>query len=846
MYLKRLELSGFKSFATHTSFVFDMGLTVVVGPNGSGKSNVSDALRWVFGEQKQSLLRGKKADDVIFAGSDKKPRMGSAEVVAVFDNADRRMPLDAPEVAIARRVDRSGNSTYLINGAQVKLQDVAELVLQSGIGTSRAAVVSQGTVDQLVAGGPQELKLLLDEASGVRIYHLRKEKTLRRLEQTSGNLQRAEDRLKEMEPRVKLLQRQVDKYKQRGEIQNNLRSLQKDWFVWRKNKIIFEISNLKKRTENIRLDETAKLEVLKKLNLERENLLKEEETFDKKWDELRRQESLLGQERAACLDRQTVAKVKLEFLSVGNSTGVGQARELGVQAEEINALIQKSEEQLLNLSEKEISLKTELVSVLSALENSHKSPDFSSISVAREGLESFRSLVLDVGRKIETAQDLFVLKKYWEDLFSGFQGFYERIRGFFFEEAHTQAQEQNLKILDRKNVLEANLLQIRAEMVALEGKKAWQAEEQKKIQEKLLRLQNIDTLDAAGSSANTWQEELKKADLQMAEIESRKKILEQAFFEHSELAKSFRNNLRSIELSISEAQKSLDTVKEFSTKILVEQSRLDTLFSELQNELSSEVDGLTIAEINSPAITTNIQDEQQSENIRKQILRLSMQLSSIGEVDDLTIKEYEESERDYSELKFQVEDLKKSREDLLQVIGELDARIRETFHTSFSAVDEKFQEYFKLLFGGGSAKLVLLEESPLVAEDEGEAQVKTKRAVTGIDIKATPPGKKLVSVQALSGGERALSAIALLCAMIACFPAPIVVLDEADAALDEANTVRFGQILASLSHRTQFVTVTHNRETMAKADVLYGVTMGDDGVSRVLSIKLDQAAQYAK
>ena len=537
--------------------------------------------------------------------------------------------------------------------------------------------------------------------------------------------------------------------------------------------------------------------------------------------------------------------MKLE-LSAGDTTGVSQTRGLGEQAEEIAALIQKSEEQLLNLSEKEISLKTELMSVLSALENSHKSPDFSSISVAREGLESFRSLVLDLGRKIETAQDLSVLKKYWEDLFSGFQGFYDRIRGFFFEEAHTQAQEQNLKILDRKNVLETNLLQIRAEIVAVEGKKAWQAEEQKKIQEKLLRLQNINTLDAAGSSANTWQEELGKADLQMAEIESRKKILEQAFSEHSELAKSFRNSLRSIESSMVDAQKSLDTVKEFSTKLLVEEARLDTLFSELQNELSSEVDGATIVEINSSGATSSIQDEQQSEMIRKQILKLSMQMSSIGEVDDLTIKEYEESERDYSELKFQTEDLKKSREDLLQVVSELDSRIRETFHASFTSVDEKFQEYFKLLFGGGSAKLVLLEESPVVSDDESENQVKTKRAVTGIDIKATPPGKKLVSVQALSGGERALSAIALLCAMIACLPAPIMVLDEADAALDEANTVRFGQILSSLSHRTQFVTVTHNRETMAKADVLYGVTMGDDGVSRVLSIKLDQAAQYAK
>jgi chromosome segregation protein len=154
-----------------------------------------------------------------------------------------------------------------------------------------------------------------------------------------------------------------------------------------------------------------------------------------------------------------------------------------------------------------------------------------------------------------------------------------------------------------------------------------------------------------------------------------------------------------------------------------------------------------------------------------------------------------------------------------------------------------------LLFGGGQAKLSLLyEQLENIEGEEGTSQnVQVgKKNISGIDIKATPPGKKLALVQSLSGGERALTSIALLCAMIACFPAPIVVLDEADAALDEANTVRFGQILASLSSKTQFITVTHNRETMAKADVLYGVTMGQDGVSKVLSIKMDQAAVYAK
>src|SRR5580704_12262080 len=230
MYLKRLEIQGFKSFAQKTTLEFSSGVIAIVGPNGSGKSNIADCLRWVLGEQSAKIIRGKKSDDVIFAGSDKKTRLGFAEVTATFDNSDRRIPVDASEVAIGRRVDRSGESEYLLNGNKVRLLDIVDLVLKSNIGTSRYTVIGQGTIDQMILAGPTEIKNLLDEASGVKNYYIKREKTLRRLEQTTQNLMRAEDLIAEIEPRLKSLRRQAKKMEARAEIEQELKVYQRESF----------------------------------------------------------------------------------------------------------------------------------------------------------------------------------------------------------------------------------------------------------------------------------------------------------------------------------------------------------------------------------------------------------------------------------------------------------------------------------------------------------------------------------------------------------------------------------------------------------------------------------------
>ncbi len=288
---------------------------------------------------------------------------------------------------------------------------------------------------------------------------------------------------------------------------------------------------------------------------------------------------------------------------------------------------------------------------------------------------------------------------------------------------------------------------------------------------------------------------------------------------------------------------------------MVEKARFDTHMEALQAEVPAEM----FASIKGKR---NFQHVPEAD---AKIAKLKNQLEMIGGMDDLTMKEYQETEQRYAYLSSQVSGTAARHRRPARSNGRADRHIRRQFSDAFTRIDEKFQSYFRTLFNGGRAYLSAIK--PTVQEKSGDEQAedepdaaepKTQEEkilakyqdapgnVDGIDIKATPPGKKLSSISALSGGERALTSIALLSALLSCFPSPFVVLDEVDAALDEANTIRFAEILGTLASQTQFVTVSHNRETMRKAHTLYGITMGDDSVSKVISLKIDQAQAYAK
>lgn len=361
-----------------------------------------------------------------------------------------------------------------------------------------------------------------------------------------------------------------------------------------------------------------------------------------------------------------------------------------------------------------------------------------------------------------------------------------------------------------------------------------------------------------------WQsllEQEKRIQTEVEEIGLQVKNAEQSLKAFYDSEEQKNKQFREIESSLHVHQAELSKIKDFETAVQIDKAKYDTQMQILVDEVCRILEPQVLEEFTKQEIVAVTPELEQK------IVRLKNQLDMIGGMDDLTVKEYEETESRYGNLSNQVGDLKKSMEDLRTIMDELDEHIKTKFNESFHKINEKFESYFRVLFNGGRAYLSLLKqeeqaEQELDSENEADENAEQNSLrpeekivkkyehgasnIIGVDIKATPPGKKLANIQALSGGERSLTAIALLCALLTCFPSPFVVLDEVDAALDDANTIRFAQILGTLAHQTQFITITHNRETMSQSSMLYGVTMGEDGVSKLLSVKLEQAKAFAK
>jgi chromosome segregation protein len=256
--LKSLELHGYKTFAVISEFEFPGMVTAVVGPNGSGKSNIADALRWVLGEQSYSLLRGKKTEDMIFAGSEQRPRAGMASASITFDNSDGWLPIDFSEVSITRRAYRDGDNEYLLNGQRVRLRDISELLAQSGLAERTYTIIGQGLVDAALALKPEERRRLFEEAAGIGLFRSRKEEAINRMEVTRRNLDRVKDILAELEPRLQSLEKQARRAMDYERIKADLRLLLRDWYGyhWHRSQLEVKRSRELLKGQEIRLEET--------------------------------------------------------------------------------------------------------------------------------------------------------------------------------------------------------------------------------------------------------------------------------------------------------------------------------------------------------------------------------------------------------------------------------------------------------------------------------------------------------------------------------------------------------------------------------------------------------------
>lgn len=760
MFLQKLEIQGFKSFANKTVLEFPnagrrgKGITTVVGPNGSGKSNIADAIRWVLGEQSVKMLRGKKSEDVIFSGSDKKARLGLAEVSLHFNNEDHTIPIDYPEVIITRRLYRDGESEYLINKAKARLQDIVLLLAKANLAQRTYCVIGQGMVDSILSATLQERKEFFDEAAGVLQYRIKRDQALSKFKATLENLVQTDLMIQEIEPRVRSLGRQVKRLEKREEVEKELKAAQRRYYgrLW-------EELETKAKGQTIRLKEVEKNKEVK------ENSLR------------------------SIVNNLAVAEKKTQRTEIFN---------------QLQTEYEKVYEQKNILREKEIILKNKLeMSRRVEIEESRPITNFDIINKLERFLERQDQLVAIISAAISVG-DFGKIKDQFIALNKEFREFIGAVKN------PTAAAK---RIIHEDPTLVKELAEIQNEMA--------------KIVEGLKDVQN--------KIANFNQEEEKK-NKELFDLQREFQSVQQ---EVNELARQYN-------------------------EINIELARFETRQEDLENEINRELGNI--------GDLAGDRGEELSElEAQSKIQQLKHQLELIGGIDPETIKEYEETKTRYDFLTGQSKDLEDAIKSLEKAIEQLDEAIKKQFDEAFKQINHEFEQYFRILFNGGKASLVKVSVSPEVKEpsgneDEGieagiemveqkqeagvlkEAENFSKRLrerekenYSGIEIQATPPGKRLKNINMLSGGERALTSIALICAIISNNPSPFVVLDEVDAALDESNSIRFAEILDRLSDKTQFIAISHNRATMQKAILLYGVTMGDDSVSKLLSIDLAEA-----
>ncbi len=726
MRLKSLELAGFKSFAQKTSLDFTAGITGIVGPNGSGKSNVIDAIRWLLGERDAKNIRGARVEDLIFAGTPQKARMGMAQATMTFDNSDHFFPVDYDEVSVSRRINRSGDSEYFLNESAVRLRDIVDFFAKARLGTRGLTIVNQGSADLFVRATPKERRTMVEEVLGLRQFQLKKHEAERKLVSTKFNLEKVRAMIDELMPHLRLLRRQASKYEKQAEVEKDLRDHEARYFGGRLAEIENDLKSVEPEIARVEKEIKAKRDELKILQTELAKVEKSGPKGDENFQNFKKEQaSLLGK------------KSQLQ-------TSVGR---LEAQAEF-----------LANQPKSEVKA----AEAITLLDEARRTIE----SVLNDGvLESIKTALKGLVAKIASA------------LSGG-----------------NDDRESKVKNL---------------------------------IQQKEKSASDLAAVDAKLAELGSMEQKLAE------DLRGFNAIFKKAF--------------EAVEAKRDEAQK-LENEK---NKLMFDRERVIIRRQELGNLAAQSGRKLAEFEIRQDLSGSDFPD------LEKRMFKLRAELAGIGDLDPALIKEAQETEARYAFLETQMNDLDKASDDLKTLIIDLDEKIHTEFSRNLKAISEQFDHYFKLMFGGGKAglKLVKPEEAPKEIDPEvteqpiEEAKDEDEEHTVdhgGLEVSVSIPRKKISGLDMLSGGERSLVSIAALFAMISVSPPPFLVLDEVDAALDERNARRFSDLISDFSKKTQFILVTHNRATMEAAEILYGVTMGDDGTSRVLSIKLEQAELSAQ
>ena len=855
MQFKKVDLTGFKSFVERTPFFIEKGLTGIVGPNGCGKSNIVEAIRWCMGETSAKSMRGSGMEDVIFSGTANKTSKNIAEVSLTLDNSDKDGPIQFKEldlINIKRRIEKDKGSRYFINDKEVRAKDVQTLFADLSTGAHSPSMISQGRIGALVTAKPTDRRLILEEAAGISGLHVRRHESELRLNSAENNLKRADELRRQQEKQLENLKKQAVEASKYKSISEEVKKIEAGLYYIKLNEIEKELSitkeilgesddeisgltieinhnnNLLEESNNklkpLRDKNIEILSKLQRLNLELQNLDEEEkraktekEKLIKSQDTVKtdidREKNIISEaqsnERRLSEEKNNLIDTEKKYYDLEKQT----ESDLQKNTEEL-----KKEQDKLEIISKNLSLSTHGKNYISYLNNINQNLENAKTQIennenqkAKSTIDNIIIAINDETKRLESisaessAEEITELTskiRFAQEKYASALSKHESIKTETIKRKerikNIESEIQNWKNLRFNSEKMSKELHGRMDKIIIEL-------------ENITKLPEIIAIKKGKLMQNTSDTENQKEDLT--------KELVKAESEYQEINKQ----LKAVEQKMMLARE--NKARSGATSEGLENRKKD-LIGNIKNDLNiKEKDLLN---------NSDLKDSKMLPNVVEQEDKLDAKKNERERLGSVNLRADEETEN----YKTTIKKMEKDREDLVSAISklrnsinELDQKGRERLLDAFEKVNRKFNEVYTKLFNGGIAKLELVD-----SDDPLES---------GLELLVSPPGKRLQSISLLSGGEQALTAMSLIFAVFLTSPAPICILDEVDAPLDDANVTRFCALLDELTKitDTKFVIITHHALTMSRMDRLYGVTMSEKGISQLVSVDLQKAEE---
>ena len=852
MEFKKIQLTGFKSFAEKTNFLIEEGLTGIVGPNGCGKSNIVESLRWCMGETSAKSMRGSGMEDVIFSGTSNKPSKNIAEVSIALSNENKDGPIqynELDEIEIRRKIEKDKGSKFYINNKEVRAKDAQMFFADLSTGAHSPSLISQGRIGALVTAKPADRRAILEEAAGIAGLHVRRHEAELRLSAAENNLKRADELRRQQERQLANLQKQAEEAAKYKSVSEEIKRIEAGLYYLKLKDIDHEI-----KLEN-------------EINIEAEDQVKEFnsqlENLEKRITDETNKVTPIRERNIENLSKIQRLNLELKSLDEENERIEEEIKSIKNSLRMIDEDIDREKSIVIDANSNEKRLKEEKGELIEIDSKYYETEKLSNqdLDVAKENLKREQD-------KVDRILDTFSsenLKKNIEQI----NKIIDQITA-----AKNLINEQNnsaaLKVLDecKENLSYLNIKIKDAE----EGDKITVLNETneiiKKLQEKYADIysnnQNIkkesvkrnERIQKIDLEIESWKNLLTNSEKMVRELNDRKnkQILKLNDLEKQPQLQAEKKGQISESLRISEKEQNENEtiIVEIDDKILKLSNELkDTKENSIEIRERKASSGATIdglskrrsdllervsAELNLSEEKllefSNLEKEVEFPDVVTQEELLDEKKRQREKLGSVNLRADEET----SKYEVEIKKMEKDRQDLVtaiiklkESISELNQKGRERLLEAFEKVNRKFSEVYTKLFNGGNAKLELVDsDDPLDA---------------GLEMLVSPPGKRLQSITLLSGGEQALTALSLIFAVFLTNPSPICVLDEVDAPLDDANVTRFCNLLTELTKitSTRFIIVTHHALTMSKMDRLYGVTMPEKGISQLVAVDLQKA-----